>query len=92
MEQAWCHTSRFCRCSVSLHTLGSPLHLARAMKTTVRELEAEREMMAEPAIDPEQQVELEQLAYRYWQERGCPTGSPEEDWYRAEAELRRRQA
>ena len=24
------------------------------------------------------------LAYRLWQERGCPMGSPEDDWYRAE--------
>ena len=24
------------------------------------------------------------LAYRLWQERGCPIGSPEEDWLRAE--------
>lgn len=31
-----------------------------------------------------------ELAYRYWQERGCPIGSPEEDWYRAERELRDR--
>jgi hypothetical protein len=29
-----------------------------------------------------------ELAYRYWEERGCPSGSPEEDWYRAEAGLR----
>jgi hypothetical protein len=27
------------------------------------------------------------LAYRFWQERGCPTGSPEVDWLRAEKEL-----
>ena len=27
------------------------------------------------------------LAYRLWLERGCPEGSPEEDWYRAEREL-----
>ena len=27
------------------------------------------------------------LAYRFWQERGCPTGSSEEDWFRAEREL-----
>ncbi|HTS65350.1 MAG TPA: DUF2934 domain-containing protein [Candidatus Acidoferrales bacterium] len=27
------------------------------------------------------------LAYRLWQERGCPEGSPEEDWFRAEREL-----
>jgi hypothetical protein len=27
------------------------------------------------------------LAYALWQERGCPEGSPEEDWGRAEQEL-----
>jgi len=26
--------------------------------------------------------------YEYWQERGCPGGSPEVDWQRAEADLR----
>jgi hypothetical protein len=29
------------------------------------------------------------LAYQYWQERGCPIGSPYEDWYRAERELQK---
>jgi hypothetical protein len=27
------------------------------------------------------------LAYTLWQERGCPEGSAEEDWFRAEKEL-----
>jgi hypothetical protein len=27
------------------------------------------------------------LAYRYWEERGCQGGSPEEDWLRAEREI-----
>lgn len=31
--------------------------------------------------------EVAELAYRYWQARGCPDGSPEEDWFRAEREL-----
>jgi DUF2934 family protein len=31
--------------------------------------------------------EIALLAYRYWEERGCPDGCPEEDWYRAEREL-----
>ncbi len=35
--------------------------------------------------------EIEMLAYRYWQDRGCPDGCPEEDWYRAERELAERQ-
>jgi hypothetical protein len=28
------------------------------------------------------------LAYKFWQRRGCPTGSDQEDWFRAEKELR----
>ena len=33
--------------------------------------------------------EERQLAYSYWQARGCPDGSREEDWFRAERELSR---
>ncbi len=29
------------------------------------------------------------LAYQYWLERGCPIGSPEEDWLRAEVDLQK---
>ena len=28
------------------------------------------------------------LAHRYWLERGCPEGSAEEDWFRAERDFR----
>jgi DUF2934 family protein len=31
-------------------------------------------------------------AYRCWHERGCPEGSPEVDWHRAERELRERRS
>jgi Protein of unknown function (DUF2934) len=34
--------------------------------------------------------EIATLAYELWQARGCPYGSPEEDWLRAESELRSR--
>jgi hypothetical protein len=30
------------------------------------------------------------LAYRLWEQRGRPVGSPEEDWYRAQSELKAR--
>lgn len=30
------------------------------------------------------------LAYQMWQERGCPLGSDQEDWFRAENELKNR--
>jgi hypothetical protein len=28
------------------------------------------------------------LAYKLWQQRGCPDGSDQEDWFRAEDELK----
>ena len=27
------------------------------------------------------------LAYELWKQRGCPEGSPEEDWYEAERKI-----
>ena len=33
--------------------------------------------------------EIAQLAYQYWQERGCPHGSPDEDWLKAEVQLQK---
>jgi hypothetical protein len=34
---------------------------------------------------------IEKLAHALWEERGCPIGSPDEDWFRAESDLRERQ-
>ena len=34
--------------------------------------------------------EIAVLAYSYWEDRGCQGGSPQEDWLRAERELRSR--
>lgn len=31
--------------------------------------------------------QIASLARTLWEQRGCPEGSPEEDWFRAEAEL-----
>ena len=31
--------------------------------------------------------QVARLAYQLWEQRGCPEGSPEEDWFRAEQEL-----
>jgi hypothetical protein len=46
--------------------------------------------IAEPAqsSDLEDQEEVARLAYSYWLARGCPEGTPEEDWLRAEQEVR----
>lgn len=34
--------------------------------------------------------EIAERAHHLWEQRGRPHGSPEEDWHRAEHELRRR--
>jgi hypothetical protein len=41
------------------------------------------------ALDHE---EIARVAYSYWEARGCNGGSPEEDWFRAENELRAKRA
>jgi hypothetical protein len=41
--------------------------------------------------EPENHQEITVLAYQFWQERGCPIGSPEEDWFRAEQVLQSRE-
>ena len=40
---------------------------------------------ADAVVDPET---VEAMAYQFWLQRGCPNGSDQEDWYRAEAELK----
>jgi len=43
------------------------------------------EAAAEPiSVDPD---EVRLLAYQYWEERGHPEDSPEQDWIRAEHEI-----
>jgi len=42
------------------------------------------------AVVPLKHERIARLAYSYWEARGRPNGSPEEDWFRAEEELRRR--
>lgn len=37
--------------------------------------------------DPKHE-ELARLAYQGWQQRGRPIGTPEEDWFRAEEEIK----
>ena len=32
--------------------------------------------------------EISRMAYTLWQSRGCPQGSPDEDWFRAEEMVR----
>ena len=40
--------------------------------------------------EPPNQAKISALAYKLWKQRGCPLGSPEVDWFRAEEELKGR--
>ena len=65
------------------------IQLSKASKEIVRRDIRETASTARPdsSAPAPGREEIELLAYRYWQERGCPAGCPEEDWYRAEREL-----
>jgi len=39
---------------------------------------------------PEDETAIAALAYQLWLERGCPIGSDQEDWFRAEKILKSR--
>ena len=41
----------------------------------------------QPTDAPVNEQDVATLAYRRWLERGCPQGSPQEDWFEAEREL-----
>jgi hypothetical protein len=40
-------------------------------------------------LDPENHDDVAFLAYKLWQERGCPCGCDQEDWFRAENQLKK---
>ncbi|MBL8292492.1 MAG: DUF2934 domain-containing protein [Bryobacterales bacterium] len=42
------------------------------------------------ASNQDERGEIARLAYQFWIERGCPMETPEEDWFRAEVEVRSR--
>lgn len=46
--------------------------------------ESKRKNTATAAPEPDH---IAELAYTLWESRGCPIGSPEDDWFKAEQEL-----
>jgi len=62
-------------------------HMHTARGSSHRSDEATDLGIEHPMLDQEA---IGRLAYFFWEERGCPNDSPDEDWFRAEAELRNR--
>src|SRR5689334_11491430 len=64
------------------------------MKSIVSEAEASPARKSQiqdvqPKAVENEEERIAQLAYALWQDRGCPIGSPEQDWIEAERQLRR---
>ena len=59
----------------------------RATRPTVEVSNTPVAVTVEPVMEVTNQA-VAALAYSYWVARGCQGGSPEEDWLRAEQELR----
>ena len=64
-------------------------HMHTARESSPRSDEATDLGIEHPTLDQEA---IAPLAYFCWEERGCPNDSPDEDWFRAEAELRQQLA
>jgi len=62
-------------------------HSNRAYLQAQQEHGASREHGTHAATDHQA---IAALAYQFWQARGCPEGSPEQDWSRAAEQLRSR--
>ena len=60
------------------------LHTAKG-SDSVSEISSQSARIGRPR--PENQEEIAALAHALWQARGCPDGSPEEDWFQAKREL-----
>jgi hypothetical protein len=65
--------------------VAAPETAAAPVIPTPESVEPEMAMAQEATYE-----EIAALAYSYWEARGYQGGSPEEDWHRAEQELRRR--
>ena len=66
-------------------------HSAVAAEPSVSEPEvAKPQAVAKDTVYDPTREEIAEQAYLYWEARGCLGGSPEEDWLRAEQELRLR--
>ncbi len=67
--------------------------ISRPADATVARAPAPQDMSSEPRRKPTaERDEIASLAYSYWESRGRQGGSAEDDWLRAERELRRRRA
>jgi hypothetical protein len=62
--------------------------VAKSKMAVVAGPESPQDAAQKVISEPVNQAEISAVAYELWIQRGCPLGSPEVDWFRAEEELR----
>ena len=63
--------------------------MAKSQMAVVADPESPQDATQNVISEPGNQGAISALAYQLWVQRGCPLGSPEADWFRAEEELKR---
>jgi hypothetical protein len=63
----------------------------RTARETLKEVTIMSDDLLMQRVQNSPQEERALRAHRIWEERGCPIGSPQEDWFRAEEEIRSEQ-
>ena len=57
---------------------------ARALEIVPETMSSETLPNAMSPAEPTRDLDVAAIAYRLWEERGCPQGDAERDWYEAE--------
>ena len=76
------------RRSIDMSRISNRTGTALSPKKTIQAVASQLTVNALPpqAVVPNHE-QVAGLAYRFWDERGRPEGSPDEDWFRAEKHL-----
>jgi hypothetical protein len=70
--------------------MAAPAHAKKGIPAPTPAAVLPSESSATDISEERSSQDIAALAYELWQARGCPDGSPEEDWFRAEQELQSR--
>ena len=81
------HVFRACAEALGQHLGGAALREEGSMEWFLAELRAVAGRYQWRYVAPDRQQQVAQIAYRIWQEEGCPPGRQEDHWWRAVKEF-----
>ena len=70
--------------------IGTPGSVQRDLATKTYRVNGSAPVPASQLSDHAARVDVAELAFALWQERGCPDGSAETDWLEAEQRIQER--